>query len=211
MLLSFLIIIAAMGTSTFAPTASAFVPLFQVGSYQNDTNIQANNNNTVLKTYENPGFGITIQYPSTWTGIQLRANPFAPTDTSIVASFEAPVENQSDLYRENLIFGVQGPIPEKITLEEYTENSLNEFHNMSKRVRILESSSTTLAGLPAHEITYTSNLQGLNLTKSQIFTIINNNTAYVVTFGAEESQFNKYLPGIKKIIDSIRIDQQATG
>ena len=211
MLLSFLIIIVAVGTSTFAPTASAFVPLFQVGSYQNDTNIQANNNNTVLKTYENPGFGITIQYPSTWTGIQLRANPFAPTDTSIVASFEAPVENQSDLYRENLIFGVQGPIPEDITLEEYTENSLNEFRNMSKRVRILESSSTTLAGLPAHEITYTSNLQGLNLTKSQIFTIVNNNTAYVVTFGAEESQFNKYLPGIKKMIDSIRIDQQATG
>ena len=96
-------------------------------------------------------------------------------------------------------------------MKNTTENSLNEFRNMSDRVRILESSSSTLAGLPAHEITYTSNLQGLNLTKSQIFTIVNNNIAYVVTFGAEESQFNKYLPAIKKMIDSIRIDQQATG
>ena len=213
MILLSLIIIAGAGTSTFATplTASAFVPLFQVGSYQNDTIIQANNNNATLKTYENPGFGITIQYPSTWSGTQSRSDPFSPTNTSIVAIFEAPVENQSDLYRENLVLGVQGPIPEDITLEEYSENSLNEFRNMSDEVRILESSSSTLAGLPAHEITFTSNLQGSNLTKSQIFTIVNNNTAYVVTFGAEESQFNKYLPAIKKMIDSIRIDQQATG
>jgi hypothetical protein len=212
MLFSF-IVTAGVGTCSFAvpPTASAFVPLFQVGSYQNDTIIHANNNNTVLNTYENPGFGITIQYPSTWSGTQLREDPFAPTNTSIVAIFEAPVENQSDSYRENLILGVQGPIPGDITVEEYTDNSLNEFRNMSERVRILESSSSILAGLPAHEIIYTSSLQGMNLTKSQVFTIVNNNIAYVVSFGAEESQFNKYLPTMKKMIDSLRIDQQATG
>jgi hypothetical protein len=68
-----------------------------------------------------------------------------------------------------------------------------------------------LSGLPAHEIIYSSGLQNLNLKKMQIFTIVNDNTAYVVTFGAEESQFNKYIPVIIKMVNSIRINQQAMG
>jgi serine/threonine-protein kinase len=74
---------------------------------------------------------------------------------------------------------------------------------------VLESSPSTLSGLPAHEIIYSSSLENLNLKKMQIFTIVNDNTAYVVTFGAEESQFNKYMPLIMKMVNSISINQQA--
>ena len=82
---------------------------------------------------------------------------------------------------------------------------------MSDSIRILESSLSTLSGLPAHEIIYTSGLQNLNLKKMQIFTIVNENTTYVVTFGAEESQFNKYNSVIIKMVNFIRINQQAMG
>ncbi len=202
-------------------SASGSVPFFQLGPDPNNTSSQANANNSIssggnfnnvtFKTYENPGFGLSIQYPSSWAGIQLRADPFAQTNTSIVAVFEAPRENLSDPYRENLILSVQGPLEDTISLEEYTQNSLNAFRSMSDSISILESSPSTLSGLPAHEIIYLSGLQNLNLKKMQTFTIVNDNTAYVVTFGAEESQFDKYIPAIMKMVNSIRINQQAIG
>ena len=40
----------------------------------------------------------------------------------------------------------------------------------------------------------------------QVFTVVNNNTACVVTFGAEKSQYQKYLEDVEKLIKSIRID-----
>jgi hypothetical protein len=198
-------------------SASGSVPFFQLGPDPNDALSQGNFSNSLpgyivnatLKTYENPGFGLSIQYPSSWAGLQLRADPFAQTNTSIVAIFEAPRENQSDPYRENLIINVQGPLQDTISLGEYTQNSLNAFSTMSDSIMVLESSPSTLSGLPAHQIIYSSTLENLNLKKMQIFTIVNDNTAYVVTFGAEESQFNKYIPVIMKMVDSIRINQQA--
>lgn len=202
------------------PEASAtpVVPFFQLRqdpNYNNSTSLQANDSNNgvsgaAFKTYENPGFGISIKYPSLWSGTQLRADPSAPTNTSIVAIFEAPRENQSDSYRENLVLGVQGPHKDDISLKEYTQNSLNAFRSMSGGLMILESYPSSLSGLPAHEIVYTSSLQNLNLKKMQIFTIVNGNTAYVISFGAEDSQFDKYIPEIRRMIDSIRINQQAT-
>jgi serine/threonine-protein kinase len=197
--------------------ASGSVPFFQFGPDPNNALSQGNISNSLpsyignvtLKTYENPGFGLSIQYPSSWAGVQLRADPFAQMNTSIVAIFEAPLENQSDPYRENLIINVQGPLEDTISLEEYTQNSLSAFSTMSDTIMVLESSPSTLSGFPAHEIIYSSSLENLNLKKMQFFTIVNDNTAYVVTFGAEESQFYKYIPVIMKMVDSIRISQQA--
>jgi PsbP-like protein len=198
-------------------SASGSVPFFQLGPDSNNALSQTNISNSfpsyignvTLKTYENPGFGLSIQYPSSWAGMQLRADPFAQTNTSIVSIFEAPRENQSDSYRENLIINVQGPLEDIISLDEYTQNSLNAFSTMSDTITVLESSPGTLSGFPAHELIYSSSLENLNLKKMQIFTIVNDNAAYVVTFGAEESQFNKYMPLIMKMVNSIRINQQA--
>jgi hypothetical protein len=227
LLLAFTAIIIIIGIVGFSllqlilplSSASGPVPFFQLGPDPNNTSSQANANesissssifnNITFKTYENPGFGLGIQYPSSWAGMQLRADPFAQTNTSIVAIFEAPRELLSDPYRENLILSVQGPLEDTISLEEYTQNSLNAFRSMSDSISILESSPSTLSGLPAHEIIYLSGLQNLNLKKMQTFTIVNDNTAYVVTFGAEESQFNKYLPMIMKMANSLSINQQA--
>jgi hypothetical protein len=213
LLWTFMVIIGIVSFSSLQlilplASASGSVPFFQLGPNISNS-LPSNIGNVTLKTYENPGFGLSIQYPSSWAGMQLRADPFAQTNTSIVSIFEAPRENQSDPYRENLIISVQGPLDDTISLEVYTQNSLNAFSTMSDTIMVLESSPSTLSGLPAHEIIYSSILGNLNLKKMQIFTIVNDNTAYVVTFGAEESQFNKYSHVIMKMVNSIRINQEA--
>jgi len=43
----------------------------------------------------------------------------------------------------------------------------------------------------------------------QVFTVVNNNTAYVVTFGAEQAEYDKNIQDVEKLLNSIKIDREA--
>ena len=104
---------------------------------------------------------------------------------------------------------MKGPSPDDLTLSDYTANSLGVFRNMPT-IRLLQSFPNTFAGLPAHMIVYSENSQGLDIQKMQIWTVVNNSTAYVVTFGAEQTQFGRYLPAVENMINSVQINKPAT-
>jgi hypothetical protein len=163
-----------------------------------------------FKTYENPKFGLTVSYPPTWTVDELRKDPAAPSNNSIVAIFKSPSQGQNDKYLENVIVNIQGPRPDISSLEVYTANSEKAFNNMSDTIKITKSGKDTLAGLPAHQLLYTSTgIPGLNLEKMQVFTVVNNSTAYVVTYGAEQAEYDKNIQDVEKMINSIKIDRDA--
>ena len=163
-----------------------------------------------FKTYENPKFGLTVSYPPTWTVDELRKDPAVPSNNSIVAIFKSPSQGQNDKYLENVIINIQGPRADIQSLEVYTQNSEKAFKNMSDTIKITKSGKDTLAGLPAHELLYTSTgIPGLNLEKMQVFTVVNNNTAYVVTYGAEQSEYDKNIQDVQKMLNSIKIDRNA--
>lgn len=163
-----------------------------------------------FKTYENPKFGLTVSYPPDWTVDELRNDPAAPSNNSIVAIFKSPSQGQNDKYLENVILNVQGPRSDISSLETYTANSVAAFTNMSDTIKITKQGKDTLAGLPAHQLLYTSTgIPGLNLEKMQVFTVVNNNTAYVVTYGAEQAEYDKNIQDIEKVINSIKIDRDA--
>jgi hypothetical protein len=163
-----------------------------------------------FKTYENPKFGLTVSYPPTWTVDELRKDPAVPSNNSIVAIFKSPSQGPNDKYLENVIVNIQGPRPEISSLEVYTANSEKAFNNMSDTIKITKSGKDTLAGLPAHQLLYTSTgIPGLNLEKMQVFTVVNNSTAYVVTYGAEQAEYDKNIQDVEKLINSIKIDRNA--
>ena len=163
-----------------------------------------------FKTYENPKFGLTLTYPPNWSVDELRNDPAAPSNNSIVAIFKSPSQGQNDKYLENVIINIQGPRSDIASLETYTSNSVKAFTNMSDTIKITKQSKDTLAGLPAHQLLYTSTgIPGLNLEKMQVFTVINNNTAYVVTFGAETAEYDKNIQDAEKMMNSIKINRDA--
>lgn len=163
-----------------------------------------------FKTYENEKFGLTVSYPPKWSVDELRTDPAMPSNNSIVAIFKSPSQGQNDKYLENVIVNIQGPRSNIKSLEIYRENSLKAFNNMNDTIKITKSGKDTLAGLPAHQLLYTSTgIQGLNLQKMQVFTVVNNNTAYVVTFGAEDAEYEKNIQDVEKLINSVKIDRNA--
>jgi hypothetical protein len=167
------------------------------------------NENANLKTFENNVFGIRMLYPSDWSVTEVKSTLSPNSSVSAVAFFKAPLLSPSDLYQENVIINMKGPSPDALTLSDYTANTLETFRNMPT-IRLLQSFPNTLSGLPAHMIVYSENSQGIDLQKMQIWTIVNNTTAYVVTFGAEQTQFGRYLPAVENMINSIQINKPAT-
>ena len=163
-----------------------------------------------FKTYENPKFGLTLTYPPNWSVDEIRKDPAVPSNNSIVAIFKSPSQGPNDKYLENVIINIQGPRSDIASLESYTENSLKAFNNMSDTIKITKSSKDTLSGIPSHQLIYTSTgIQGLTLQKMQDFTVVNNNTAYVFTYGAEVPEYTKNLGNVEKMINSIKIDEKA--
>lgn len=161
-----------------------------------------------VKPYENEKFGLTLSYPSNWAEHEFRNDPAAPRNNSIVVAFNSQPEDENDKFVQSVYLMVQGPNNNIKSLEQYTANSLKAFGNLTN-AKIEQTGKDTLAGIPATQIVFTTSQQGVNQKKMQVFTVINNNTAYVVTFAAEASEYDDVLPDFEKMLNSIKIDRAA--
>jgi hypothetical protein len=144
--------------------------------------------NSKFVTYDNPTFGVRIQYPSDWGRLDLSflqqsadIDFYPLADTSLAKNVKIQVNN----------------LPSRnMTLEEYTNSQINPLEE-----RLLESNTTTLAGIPGYEIVFTS-LQGLKT--MQVWTI-KNDKAYIISYVAQEEDYEKELQVAQKMIDSFEI------
>ena len=82
-----------------------------------------------------------------------------------------------------------------MTFEQYSNARIN-----STEGQILESNSTTLAGLPAREIVFTN----VGLRTIQVWTI-KDNRAYTITYVAEEEDFQNDLDVANRMTESFQI------
>ena len=83
-----------------------------------------------------------------------------------------------------------------MTLEEYTNTQVNLLEE-----NLLESSTTTLADIPGYKIVFT-NIEGLKTMR--VWTIKDDKT-YIITYLAQEEDYEKELQVAQKMIDSFEI------
>ena len=165
--------------------------------------IAQSSSSSSLLSYENPTYGITIQYPSNW----MTSTNQLPTYNSIIG-FYSPLESLSDVL----------PVEFALSITTYTNNiSLDEYTKITRTaleqqgMEISESSATTLAGNPAHKITFSPGDQiaqnsPVEFNFMQIFTIIGNKV-YSLSYNAEASKFSTHLNTIQQMLDSVKIQQ----
>ena len=154
---------------------------------QTITIAQTNDNNT-FNLYENPTYGIQIQYPSGWGRLDLSflqdsadIDFYPLSDTSLAKNLKIQVKN--------LPF-------HNMTLEEYTNTQINPTEEI-----LLESNRTTLADLPGYKIVFT-NIAGLKT--MQVWTI-KDDKAYIITYVAKEEDYENDLQIVQRMIDSFAI------
>jgi hypothetical protein len=101
-------------------------------------------------TYDNPALGIRLLYPADWEKRDSKdiARSFGQ---QIGVTFNSPLENEFDMFSENLFVGES--VVENISLAEFTISTIYSLEESSD-INIANSSSTTLAGIPAYTVTY---------------------------------------------------------
>jgi hypothetical protein len=168
----------------FSLTTLSFLSLDYYGHFFALAQLNGQN----FETYNNPTFGIRIQYPPDWGRLDLS---FLGNDSADIDFY--PLEEVS----QAIAVKVQAKsLPlQNMTLDDYTKTQINYTEE-----QLLESNASTLAGLPAHKVIFTN----LGLKTMQIWTI-EGDRVYTITYVAEEEDFQKDLQIAERMIKSFQI------
>jgi eukaryotic-like serine/threonine-protein kinase len=149
-------------------------------------------------TYENPTYRIRIQYPSDWEKLEF-------SQRNIVVIFRSSRENSSDTKLENLLIQVGNLPSQNIPLDEVVRANINKLKQSLIDFELIELNATTLSGNnPAHKVVYI-NREGEDELKTMQVVSIKEDKVYLITYTAEASRYDRYLPTIQKMIHSFRL------
>jgi PsbP-like protein len=168
---------------------------FSFGLAQEDNNMTANQSGITqgFSTYNNPIYGISINYPSDWEVREEDANKLSFHKLEALASFfvfvnsAEPTDTIDKVAREDMassmaLFG------ENYHVENANKTKLGG-NNGTEANQVISNYITT----------------GGEKIKSLDIVAIKDGTLYRLTFTIPADAFNTYLPTVKKMIDSFRI------
>jgi hypothetical protein len=182
--------------------------LRQALAQANDNN---NKNNNSFRIYENPAYGIQIQYPSTW--IIYAGDMFSGDDAIDIVSFLGPVKSDTKAHAPSLYISIISlPPPDlNLNLNEYLTRITNDYKAKLKEFKVIESdTSSILAGKPAYKLIFTDEEDEIYYKTMDIGTIIEDKV-YFLSYVVQREQYSDYLPTVQKMIDSLKITTSNNG
>ena len=132
--------------------------------------------------------GLSVKGPAGWEFVPMSGNSFA---------YRSSLDSEEDLFMENVIVDIQNLTGLSLDMDAFTELSLGQI----KGVELLESKDVTLAGLDGYRVVTVSGQTKLLIT----WTVVGD-SAYVVTYTAQTSSYDKYLGDAEGVITSLEID-----
>jgi hypothetical protein len=159
--------------------------------------VQFLSNGSVL-VYESPAYGIRTQYPDGWEIIIQSTSP-----SSISLRFNSPQENDTDIFRENVVFEIN-TISNNTALSNFTTATLISYLEAYPDLEFNELSSTNLtsAAIPAYKLAASRTQDGLDF--MQIFAI-KEDKVYTILYSAERTRYSTFLPIVEEMIDSFEV------
>lgn len=149
-------------------------------------------------TYQDPTYGIKIQYPSDWTMSKTGLRDY----TNIVA-FYSPLQNLTAVPSQFLLSRTH--YSQNITLNDY--GKLVNATLQQPGVKIVESKPFTLGdGTPAHSIVFIPPSGNVPF-KPEIMLVwtVKGSNVYTLLFNGDAAKYSFYLPTIQKMINSFEI------
>ncbi len=142
-----------------------------------------------------------ISYPESWAKQQKGTATF----------FLSPKENEKDVFLENVNVMVQDLSNQPMTLEDYTNLTKQQVTQAFGSSAIVSVKDLNFAGQQAKEMVYTmpkNPMQGRNqnLKLRQVW-FINNSKAYLLTYTAQSSEYDKFLETAKTIFSSFKLKE----
>jgi hypothetical protein len=144
-----------------------------------------------LVPYNNPNLGFSLEYPSDWQKKESLsfASPQGTGDRSLeLITVDTEVLPSSDF-----------------SLDSYTEAAMRQVEAF-QNFQLLNSSSTSLGGLPAHMIEYTFTDETQTPLQSFQAWTVKDGMAYVMAYIGVPEEFESSLPALQSVLDSFSLE-----
>jgi PsbP-like protein len=161
------------------------------------SSVQSVSNGSIL-VYKNPVYEIRTQYPDGWE-ILIEST----SNSSLSLRFNSPLENDTDIFRENVVFVVD-TISNNTDLGNYTSAALTSYLKRYPDIKFDELSSTNLTNntIPAYRFVASRAQDDLEL--MQIFAV-EEDKLFSILYSAEKTRYSTYLPIVEKMINSFEV------
>lgn len=167
----------------------------------------ASNNFT---TYTNPTYGFSLLYPSEWINEEI--NP--GVNLTFLTSFNPPpTEFGESIF---VYMAVKNLTDKNASLNDFAEAEINFLNNPPSATSptadtsprtILESEPSYIAGnTQAHKVVYSEKVSG-TISKIMEIYAVNGDMGYILSFIADATTYDKYLPTFQKMADSLKLTQ----
>jgi PsbP len=157
---------------------------------------------TLLLPYQNPAYGISIQYPFDWNkedGGQTKAGNLS----AFTVAFYSPPPLRNAFLKVielNSTQSVNATIPQLLT------EAIKRDMNISRGFQVIQASTNgSLAGKSAYILVSTANIiKDIRYQTMEVGTL-SGNSKYTIIFEALASNYFTYLPTAQKMIDSFKL------
>ena len=175
---------------------------FMPGVAGDGTSSDDDNGNTTEEaflTYENSDYGISVQYPESWS-------TYGGED--IAVGFLAPQDDFDDEFYETLIINAADS-EVSFTLDELTKGSIATIRTFVEEFALTESKPELLDGHPAQYIHATGEQEetGAKMQIYSIWTLVDNRSYFLFFVGEYDKYEDQYAEIVQKMVGSFQIDE----
>jgi PsbP-like protein len=168
----------------------------------------SNNNESIISflTYENPIYGISIEYPSAWTYQEPEAESSANTTIFSIVDISPPISEDPNV-ATNFQMGIEN-LQSPISLDQYARTVINSHRGNLNFSLISVDLNSTLSGRPAYQIIFTDVTEdGIERKPIERGTVDEvNNRVYYVAFNTETSMYERFLRIVQTMMNSLKLD-----
>lgn len=146
---------------------------------------------------------ITMKYPPNWD----KQNIADPIVTGDLARFSPNEQSDSKPCKTELMIKVKIFSEKLLSIDEYKNSTIRRIKEYAIAPAILEETTEdTLSNFRAYKIIYTGKYGKCTFKRLEIGTV-RNNQAYYITYRAEPSEYEQFLPPAQDMIKSFKIIQ----
>jgi Double zinc ribbon len=142
-----------------------------------------------------PEFDIKIKYPATWHRIDKQ-----DLKPPLVLAFRSSKETRSDQFLETMgisVLQVSADLSKNLTPQSCAESTIQSFKEENSDFVLLESTTTTLAGLPAQQVVFTAG------GKKYLYVCTPRaNKVYFIMYVSKPEKYLKFLSIIEQMVTS---------
>lgn len=171
------------------------------------SNLSNNNDSNIsFLTYENPIYGISIEYPSAWTYQEPEEESSANTTIFSIVDISPPISENPNV-ATNFQMGIEN-LQSPISLDQYARTVINSYRGNLNFSLISVDLNSTLSGRPAYQIIFTDvtedGIERKSIERGTVDEV--NNRVYYVAFNTETSMYEKFLPIVQTMMNSLKLD-----